>query len=258
MGVGVPGCRGWKGVSRAVIREKGDAASVSAHFSPSRFTMPGYPKAAIRHARRRTFMRRLHSVLQFALIISVGFVLNTTAAAQKATAPEGIFEGHSDVGTVLHPGSVDYDAAAKTYTISGSGENMWFAADAFQFAWKKDIRGRDPDRGHFIPEQERQRAQEGRADAAAKPGCRFRLCRRGTPRQRPDLAAIPRRKGRSHARDPIEPLRPEAAAHRQARRLRLHVSSQQTVDLSRPADGCAFRCKGRSTSGSASARTTKM
>ena len=49
----------------------------------------------------------------------------------------GIFEGHGDVGGVLHAGLVDYDAARKTYTISGSGENMWFAADAFQFVWKK-------------------------------------------------------------------------------------------------------------------------
>ncbi len=35
------------------------------------------------------------------------------------------------------PGSVDYDAAKRTYTISGSGENMWSVADAFQFVWKK-------------------------------------------------------------------------------------------------------------------------
>src|SRR5579872_1980763 len=58
-----------------------------------------------------------------------------TAWAQSTTI--GIFENQGDVGTVLHPGSVDYDAAAKTYTISGSGENMWLAADAFQFVWKK-------------------------------------------------------------------------------------------------------------------------
>ena len=57
--------------------------------------------------------------------------------AQDAAAPVGIFEGHSDVGTVLHAGSVDYDTSRRTYTISGSGENMWLAADAFQFAWKK-------------------------------------------------------------------------------------------------------------------------
>jgi TolB protein len=49
----------------------------------------------------------------------------------------GIFESHGDVGTVLHPGSVDYDSVNKGYTVTGSGENMWLAADAFQFAWKK-------------------------------------------------------------------------------------------------------------------------
>ena len=49
----------------------------------------------------------------------------------------GAFESHTDVGTVLHPGSVDYDSANKTYTIAGSGENMWLAQDAFQFVWKK-------------------------------------------------------------------------------------------------------------------------
>jgi TolB protein len=49
----------------------------------------------------------------------------------------GIFDGHQDVGTVLHPGSVNYDTTAKAYTVSGSGENMWFTNDAFQFVWKK-------------------------------------------------------------------------------------------------------------------------
>jgi regulation of enolase protein 1 (concanavalin A-like superfamily) len=54
-----------------------------------------------------------------------------------AAAPLGIFEDHVDVGTVLHAGSAEYDAANRTYTVSGSGENMWFAADAFHFVWKK-------------------------------------------------------------------------------------------------------------------------
>jgi len=57
--------------------------------------------------------------------------------ATPAAVPLGIFEDHADVGTVLHPGSVEYDASKQTYTLSGSGENMWFAADAFQFVWKK-------------------------------------------------------------------------------------------------------------------------
>ena len=54
-----------------------------------------------------------------------------------AATPLGIFEDHGDVGTVLHPGAVEYDSARRTYTVSGSGENMWFGTDAFQFVWKK-------------------------------------------------------------------------------------------------------------------------
>lgn len=49
----------------------------------------------------------------------------------------GIFEGHGDVGKVLHAGTVEYDAGKQTYTVEGSGENIWFAKDEFQFAWKK-------------------------------------------------------------------------------------------------------------------------
>jgi TolB protein len=49
----------------------------------------------------------------------------------------GVFEASGDVGTVLHAGSAEYDAAKGTYTIGGSGENMWFGKDAYQFVWKK-------------------------------------------------------------------------------------------------------------------------
>jgi TolB protein len=49
----------------------------------------------------------------------------------------GVFDEHTDVGIVSHPGSVDYDAVQKSSTVAGSGENMWFATDAFQFVWKK-------------------------------------------------------------------------------------------------------------------------
>jgi TolB protein len=49
----------------------------------------------------------------------------------------GIFSDHGDVGTVLHAGSTTYDAKTDTYTLRGSGFNMWGTEDAFQFAWKK-------------------------------------------------------------------------------------------------------------------------
>src|SRR6266853_4613490 len=54
-----------------------------------------------------------------------------------SAAPTGLFESHADVGSVLHPGTLEYDAAKRTYTVGGSGENMWSTADAFHFVWKK-------------------------------------------------------------------------------------------------------------------------
>ena len=72
-----------------------------------------------------------------AVIFLFSGVTPTRSWARPPAAPLGIFEEHGDVGTVLHPGSVEYDAAKQTYTLTGSGENMWFAADAFQFVWKK-------------------------------------------------------------------------------------------------------------------------
>jgi hypothetical protein len=57
--------------------------------------------------------------------------------AQNSGAPIGIFENHQDVGKVIHAGSAEYNASNQTYTIGGSGENMWFSSDAFQFVWKK-------------------------------------------------------------------------------------------------------------------------
>jgi TolB protein len=79
----------------------------------------------------------LRALTTIALMSSTAAVIAGSAWAQAATEPLGIFEGHTDVGNVLHEGSVDYDASKQTYTISGSGENMWLAADAFQFAWRK-------------------------------------------------------------------------------------------------------------------------
>jgi TolB protein len=76
-----------------------------------------------------------------AFAVAVVFAAQNRARAEQSGAPTpapvGIFENHGDVGAVLHPGSVEYDVAKSSYTISGSGQNMWFGSDAFQFAWKK-------------------------------------------------------------------------------------------------------------------------
>jgi hypothetical protein len=73
----------------------------------------------------------------FALIFAARNAARAQQSGAPPAAPVGIFENHADVGTVLHAGSVEYDAAKGSYAMAASGENMWFTKDAFQFAWKK-------------------------------------------------------------------------------------------------------------------------
>lgn len=53
----------------------------------------------------------------------------------------GIFDGHGDIGQVEIEGAARYDG--DSYTVTGSGTNMWFGADELHFVWTRmsgDIR----------------------------------------------------------------------------------------------------------------------
>jgi hypothetical protein len=52
-------------------------------------------------------------------------------------APIGIFQGQSDIGSALVPGSASYDAATRRYTIQSAGYNVWYTRDEFRYLWKK-------------------------------------------------------------------------------------------------------------------------
>jgi hypothetical protein len=51
--------------------------------------------------------------------------------------PTGIFDGQSDVGSAIVPGSASYDAGSGQYTINSAGYNIWYQRDEFRFLWKK-------------------------------------------------------------------------------------------------------------------------
>jgi TolB protein len=114
------------GAHRPVNQACESIYNVALLIPPSRFALNG-----------GRFMRTLSAFSIVALMICALSLNAGLAHVQAAPVPVGIFEDHADVGTVLHAGSVDYDPAKRAYTISGSGENIWFATDAFQFAWKK-------------------------------------------------------------------------------------------------------------------------
>ena len=56
---------------------------------------------------------------------------------QTFNTPIGIFEGQSDVGGPLIPGSASYDSASSQYTIHSAGYNVWYTRDEFRYLWKK-------------------------------------------------------------------------------------------------------------------------
>src|SRR5215217_4920427 len=69
------------------------------------------------------------------IIITSVLLINYQGFAQQS--PLGIFDGHTDIGKMVKPGSATYIPATGQYVISGAGYNIWADHDEFQFAWKK-------------------------------------------------------------------------------------------------------------------------
>ncbi len=72
--------------------------------------------------------------LWFALPLCLGAAV---AHSQTSDGGLGQFQGQGDFGTILRPGAGRYDAAKGSYTVSGSGANLWFGMDDFHYVWKK-------------------------------------------------------------------------------------------------------------------------
>jgi hypothetical protein len=51
--------------------------------------------------------------------------------------PLGIFQGQSDVGGPLLPGSAGFDPATGRYTITSASYNVWYNRDEVRYLWRK-------------------------------------------------------------------------------------------------------------------------
>jgi TolB protein len=77
---------------------------------------------------RRSFMR----AGGLSIIMALGVAL-----ALPQTDSLGIFTNEGSVGQTPAGCKAEYDASKEEYRITGGGANMWGAADAFYFVWKK-------------------------------------------------------------------------------------------------------------------------
>lgn len=57
--------------------------------------------------------------------------------SRNYAVPIGVFEGQSDVGSAVVPGSASYDPRTRRYTIDSAGYNIWYTRDEFRYLWKK-------------------------------------------------------------------------------------------------------------------------
>ena len=73
--------------------------------------------------------------------------------ATTTETPIGIFQGQSDVGSALVPGSATFDPAKGEYTTNSAGYNVWYVRDEFRYLWRRasgdvslaaDVRFPDP------------------------------------------------------------------------------------------------------------------
>jgi hypothetical protein len=58
-------------------------------------------------------------------------------ATRTTNTAWGSFEGQSDVGGALVPGSASFDASTQQYTLHSAGYNIWYSRDEFVYLWKK-------------------------------------------------------------------------------------------------------------------------
>src|SRR5690606_8649965 len=65
------------------------------------------------------------------------FLFTVTLGVVAAQSPVGIFKHSKDIGNPKNKGSATYDEVTQTYTLTGSGYNIWFERDEFHYVYNK-------------------------------------------------------------------------------------------------------------------------
>ena len=76
---------------------------------------------------KKSYKMRLFIFLSFCLFF----------ASCTSQTDLGVFEQNTDIGNVGSKGSAIFDPTNNSYTVSGSGTNMWFDKDELHFVWAK-------------------------------------------------------------------------------------------------------------------------
>src|SRR5687767_65672 len=104
---------------------------------PRRRSLPSHARYGPKSSGVATWRgSRCNSGMKLRPLLAAAWIVAAVAAAVAAEEPAkelGVFEASADVGDVGRAGSATFDAKEKRYLVSGGGENMWAAVDAFHF-----------------------------------------------------------------------------------------------------------------------------
>jgi Tol biopolymer transport system component len=75
--------------------------------------------------------------MKYAFVMAASIMASMALGSCNSEPDLGIFTGSGDIGEVGQKGSVEFNPSDSSYTLSGSGTNMWFDSDQFHFVWKQ-------------------------------------------------------------------------------------------------------------------------
>jgi TolB protein len=81
---------------------------------------------------------RAHLAAVIVLAVAAGFPC-AVALGQEHAPVLGLFEGQSDIGSVVPPGTGKYDPVKSSYVLTSAGANTWYRVDDFHYVWKKAV-----------------------------------------------------------------------------------------------------------------------
>src|SRR4051812_49287655 len=73
------------------------------------------------------------------ILAAMACLLCEASVGQDRASVLGLFEGQSDIGSVVPPGTGSYVAGKETYALSSAGANTWYRVDDFHYLWKKAV-----------------------------------------------------------------------------------------------------------------------
>jgi catechol 2,3-dioxygenase-like lactoylglutathione lyase family enzyme len=73
------------------------------------------------------------------LLAAAACLLCGTTLSRDHGSLIGLFEGQSDIGSVVPAGTGSYDPGRDTYTLTAAGANTWYRVDDFHYLWKKAV-----------------------------------------------------------------------------------------------------------------------